>query len=358
MHLSSLYAQNLRLFKTLEIELAAGINVLVGQNGAGKTSVLEAIDILSRGKSFRTANLAEVTCHDQKELVISAEIETVDQPMRLGLAKNGTNTQLRVDGQNISRWSDLTKHLPLLTIHPESYSLVTGGPSERRKYLDWGLFHVEPQFQAAWRDYMKALKQRNYCLKQGQIDEAQQWHQPLSKNGDVINDLRIDYCQRISPIVRLFASKLGLNDSISFKYVKGWKEQIDLSDALKQELQTKGDLPLSTQVGPHRAEWMLTWEEGNFAKTSSRGQQKILAIALKLAQAKYLYIQNKKSSMYLIDELPAELDEIRCTKVLSLLSEINSQTLITSVAKAPLTQVSGQDAKWFHVEHGQVTTMV
>lgn len=358
MHVSQLCAQHLRLFQNLEIELSAGINVIIGENGAGKTSILEAIDVLSRGKSFRTANLAEVTHHNYKNMMISAEINNSNQPsLRLGMVRTQTNTQLRINGEDTRRWSELTTHLPLLTIHPESYLLVTGGPAERRKYLDWGLFHVEPQFLEAWRSYMKALKQRNYCLKQRQIDEARQWHHVLAEKGEAISHWRSGYGEGIIPIVQLFASKLGLNAPISFKYECGWKKHVGLLDALEQELQVDTS-PSNTQSGPHRAEWLLMWKDGIFSKTSSRGQQKILAIALMLAQAKYLYEQHKKSSLYLIDELPAELDQIRCAKVLKLLHEFDSQTLITSVAKEPVSHIDAEDTKWFHVERGQVTTML
>lgn len=358
MHLFKLWAQHLRLFDHLEIELSPAINVFVGDNGAGKTSILEAVDILSRGKSFRTPNISEVVAHHEEELVIAAEIlESSQQSTHLGIAKNGSGTQLRIDQQNVARWSELTQYLPLLSIHPESYRLITDGPNQRRKYLDWGLFHVEPTFKKVWRDYSRALKQRNFCLRQQQINEASSWHHVLVKEGEELNRLRNAYFREISPIVQAIAPKIGLIDDIVLDFKPGWNQRDSLLELLENEL-TNGKLPSSTQYGPHRAEMTFSWKDTSFAKSSSRGQQKILAIALKLAQAEHLYKNYNRSSVYLIDELPAELDQARCEKVLSLLSSLRNQILITSIAREPLAKLTTQEMNWFHVERGQVTSML
>lgn len=358
MHLSKIWAQGLRLFQNLEINLSPGINVFIGDNGAGKTSILEAADVLSRGKSFRAAHLAEVIQHDQERIMISAEvIDSSEQTVHLGFAKEGAETQLRLNQENVNKWSDLSQHLPLLAIHPESYQLITGGPNERRKYLDWGLFHVEPRFKKVWSDYVRALKQRNCCLRMQHIQEARQWHQALYENGEEITRLRIEYFTQIEPIVHELADKLGLKNTIMFKYKEGWNRQFDLLSLLEEELKSH-NMPTSTQHGPHRANVAFTWNNNKFAKSSSRGQQKVLAIALKLAQATHLFEQYQKSSIYLIDELPAELDQARCEKVLTLLCGLENQVLITSVSKEPVSVLTPQEIKWFHVEHGQVTTML
>lgn len=358
MHLSKLRAQGLRLFENLDIGLSPGINVFVGDNGAGKTSILEAADVLSRGKSFRAAHLSEVIQRGQQNLVISAEVlDANNQSLQLGVAKDASHTQLRLNQQNVHKWSALTQNLPLLAIHPESYQLVTGGPGERRRYLDWGLFHVEPCFKKLWADYARGLKQRNHCLRGQQYEQARQWHQILSDNGEQISRLRNKYLSEIEPIIREIAGNLALNEPILFKYKPGWDQQFTLQSVLEQEL-SYADIPSSTLHGPHRAELTIAWKDGKFAKTSSRGQQKILAIALKLAQAKHLYAQLQKSSIYLIDELPAELDHARCEKVLDLLAELENQVLITSVSKDPVLTLMNQEIKWFHVERGRVTSML
>ena len=358
MHLSVLRAQGLRLFQDLEIELSPGFNLFIGENGAGKTSILEAADVLSRGKSFRAGQLSEVVRNGQDRLVISAEVlNGTDEKVQLGMARDAGSTRLRLNQQNVHNWSALTECLPILSIHPESYQLITAGPNERRKYVDWGLFHVEPNFKRAWVNYSRALKQRNFCLKLKHINEAKQWHQTLQENGEQIHHMRSQYIDEIAPIVQELADKLALNDVISLKHKPGWDLREGLETQLDAELSCP-DCPISTQVGPHRADVIISWNDSRFAKTSSRGQQKILAIALKLAQAMHLYRRQNKSSIYLVDELPAELDQVRRQKVLQELSKMPNQVLITSISKDTLSAINRQDINWFHVERGRVTSMV
>ena len=153
------------------------------------------------------------------------------------------------------------------------------------------------------------------------------------------------------------ADKLGLKEAIVFKYRRGWSAEFELMELLDKELNNQ-EPPISTQYGPHRAEIAISWQDGKFAKSSSRGQQKVLAIALKLAQATHLFEQYQKSSIYLIDELPAELDHARCESVLNLLAELKNQVLITSVSQDPVAGLTDQEIKWFHVERGNVTSML
>ena len=358
MHLTKLRAQNIRSVEQLAVDLAPGINLFTGDNGAGKTSILEAVDILSRGQSFRSHHILEIITHKQEALVVSAELISAENvSVQLGIEKNAAFTKLRVNQNNVAKWSDITQHLPLLTIHPESYKLVTGGPGERRKFLDWGLFHVEPQFIHHRRDYNRALKQRNYCLRNKNIETARAWHQVLVQNGHYINDLRTLYCTEISEIMLPIASKLGLKDAIILKYARGWKEGADLEALLEEELNSN-NFPARTISGPHRADILFTWNDAKFAQASSRGQQKVFAIALKLAQARHLMQRVKKSSIYLVDELPAELDRGRCEKVLRLLADLESQILITSISKDAIETIPNQDINWFHVKHGQVSSML
>ena len=166
MHLSQLTLQNLRCFKDLTLDLGPGISVFYGQNGAGKTSILEAIDFLSRGKSFRSAQFSDMVQHDKQKIMVSAQLEQEDGSKdRLGVLRDTKETQLKCNGETVKRWSELAQRLPVLAIHPESFQLVMGGPVERRKFLDWGMFHVEPEYRKHLQMYSKALAQRNLCLK-------------------------------------------------------------------------------------------------------------------------------------------------------------------------------------------------
>ncbi len=356
MWLQKLQAHGLRSFQDLDINFDPGINVLFGDNGVGKTSILEGIDVLSRGKSFRSSKLGHIINYDLPELIIFGEIHSNNQIHKLGIKHLNSVSELHMDEKKVKKWSEFAAILPVIDIHPETYLLVMGGPIERRKFLNWGVFHVEPSFISSWTEYTKALKQRNFCLKTRKIGDARNWHHVLSEKGTSISAWLTKYCTDLSPYVAELSKEFGLSDQLELIYDPGWDKSVKLSDLLESELDAN-EVPFSTQVGPHRGDLKIKWNGKVFAKTSSRGQQKILSIALKLAQAELLKAKSSKSSVYLIDELPAELDIPRRKIALDLLSRLDSQVIISAVTKESIDCVK-MSAKWFHVEPQTVSSVV
>ena len=332
MWLQQLQAQGLRSFIECELSFSSGINVLYGDNGVGKTSILEGINVLSCGKSFRSSKISNIITTGKSELTLFGQVSNQDNVTQLGVQIGSGSKELRINREKVSKWSDLAKNLPILEIHPESYLLVTGGPIERRKFLNWGMFHVEPNYAQLWSEYTRALKQRNICLRAKNIKTARYWHQSLSQHGEKITQALLTYSQEISPYVDEMLQIFGFTDKVQLKYSTGWDQNYGLEQLLDQELQST-ELPLSTQNGPHRGDLKLDWQGRAFSKTSSRGQQKVLAIALKLAQAKLLKHQYHKSSVYLLDELPAELDSKRREIALDVLLNLDSQIIISAVSR-------------------------
>ncbi|MEM8844377.1 MAG: DNA replication/repair protein RecF [Pseudomonadota bacterium] len=357
MWLKLLQAQNLRSFSRLDLNLSPGINFFVGENGVGKTSILEAVDVLSRGKSFRSSNLRNIVNFNASDLTLFTEIQqNSENCVHMGVQYDSGKTDLRLNRKPVKKWSELANHLPVIDIQPESYLLITGGPIERRKFLAWGTFHVEPSFLKYWVDYSRALKQRNICLKEKKIQEAKHWHELLSMNGESIDRFFRDYLDQLIPHISELLSEFELSEEIKFSYIPGF-EGTSLNDELEKELLNQ-QLPQFTRCGPHRADIKLQWNNQVFAKTSSRGQQKVLAIVLKLAQARLLLKEQNKASIYLIDELPAELDSKRCVSALNIINAHKSQALITSISAERIENITKIDSKMFHVEPGKATEMV
>ncbi len=357
MWLQLLQAQGLRSFQQCELTFAPGINVLFGDNGVGKTSILEGINVLSCGKSFRSNRISNIINLDSAELILFGEILTAEQDsIQLGVKINSSSTELRINREKVKKWSELAKNLPSLEIHPESYLLITGGPIERRKFLNWGMFHVEPSYSQIWSDYSRALKQRSICLKSRNIKQARFWHQSLSQNGEMIAEFLTQYSNDLIPYISELAAQFGIADSIELDYSPGWDRTYSLEEMLDLELQSK-DMPVSTLNGPHRGDLKIRWNNKSFSKISSRGQQKVLAIALKLAQAQLLKARSGKSSIYLIDELPAELDSIRRQVALDILGKLDSQIIISTVSRDSVSSINA-DIKWFHVKHSSVSAML
>ena len=356
MWLQQLQAQALRSFIECELSFSPGINVLYGDNGVGKTSILEGINVLSCGKSFRTSKVSNIITTGKSELILFGQVSSQEIITQLGAQIGSGLKELRINREKVSKWSDLAKNLPILEIHPESYLLVTGGPIERRKFLNWGMFHVEPSYAQRWSEYTRALKQRNICLRTRNIKSARHWHQCLSLNGESITQSVLKYSQEISPYVDEMLHIFGFTEKVQLKYSTGWDQSYSLGELLDQELQSD-ELPISTQNGPHRGDLRIDWQGRNFSKTSSRGQQKVLAMALKLAQAKLLKHQYGKASIYLLDELPAELDTKRREIALDILGKLDSQVIISAVSRESMRCLD-REVKWFHVKHSSVSSVV
>ena len=356
MWLQKMQAHALRSFHDLEIVFEPGINVLFGDNGVGKTSILEGIDVLSRGKSFRASKISQIINYDLSEILIYGEVvSNAEEILKLGIKHQNNHAELHINQTKAKKWSELAVILPIVDIHPETYLLVMGGPSIRRKYLNWGVFHVEPSFLSIWREYTKALKQRNCSLKARKYADARNWHHVLSEKGEQISQLLVKYCTNLKPYVTALSEEFGLSNQIELSYAPGWDQNSSLFELLENELMD--DYPYTTQFGPHRGDLNITWGGKKFSKTSSRGQQKILSIVLKLAQAELLKKYSAKSCVYLIDELPAELDLNKRKIALNLLNSIDSQVIISAVTKDSIDCVN-LTAKWFHVERQAVSSMV
>ncbi len=356
MWLQRLQATGLRCFPKFDVSFSPGINILFGDNGAGKTSILEGISVLSCGRSFRTSSLNHITHQSSSEMTLYGEVNDNQSTIKLGVKACGGCRELRINQEKATKWSEIAKNLPVLEIHPESYLLIMGGPIERRKFLNWGMFHVEPKFASIWSEYLRALKQRNTCLRFNQINQARHWNESLAQSGEVIAELLVDYTRKLTPYVDEISDSFNFGSSIEYEYTPGWNQEKTLAEMLEEELVTQ-DPASSTQFGPHRGDLKITWRNKPFSKISSRGQQKVLAIALKIAQAKLLKLHYEKSCVYLIDELPAELDMTSRKAALSILKDLQAQVIISSVAKDPVDFIS-DDIKWFHVEHGKVATML
>ena len=357
MWLKSLQAQNLRSFDNFSLVFSPDINFFIGDNGAGKTSILEAIDVLSRGKSFRSNSLKNIANYNNPRLTIFSEIQdALGKTQQLGIQCVNNDTELRLNREKVHKWSNLAAFLPIIDIHPESYMLITGGPSERRKFLTWGVFHVEPSFMKMWTEYHRALKQRNSCLRERKTPEARHWHPVLAETGEKINDLFRRYVSRLAPYINDLISEFELPEGIEINYLAGFSGP-SLANHLEKELHNKL-LPSATSCGPHRSDIQINWNKHSFSKTSSRGQQKILAIALKLAQARLLSDIQDKPAIYLIDELPAELDEKYCLNALRIIRGLESQAFVTSVSTERISSFTGSTSKLFHVKRGDVLEML
>lgn len=355
MRLKGLQIEAVRNLQNVAIEPSSGINLLEGGNGAGKTSVLEAISLLSSGVSFRTRKPHELISHSEQCAWAIARLDDDGVGHRIGVqySRDGKH-QHRVDAEAVSRRSDLSRLLPTLVITPDHFQLVAGGPGERRRYLDWGLFHVEHTFHPAWRHYRKALSQRNACLRSGQdLAGLPSWNMELARWGEQIDTVRGEYVSQLESVLNSVLSQLESFPEIKLRYRRGWTEQFSLLEALERERIRPGPLA-KTQHGPHVADIDLMSHDSLAKHYLSRGQQKLLVYAMKLAQLAIYRSSARRQCLVLCDDLPAELDGDRRRQVVRLLRETGCQVFVT----AAITNSIESPDSVFHVEHGGVTQVL
>lgn len=346
-----------RRFESAEIGLRPGFNLLIGDNGSGKTSVLEALHLLAHGRSFRGRVRDGLIRQGQPALRAYVEWQAAGLMRRAGLRHAGGNWEARLDGEDVRQLGQLCEALAVITFEPGSHALVDGASEMRRRYLDWGLFHVEHGFMPQWRRYTRALKQRNALLRQtgpsGQLDA---WEQELAQSGEALTQLREAYVAGLQPcLAELLPALLPAAGGVELALHPGWKRQeLSLADALL--LSRERDLALGyTSLGPHRADLKVSLRELPGREGLSRGQTKQLALALLLAQAEHLAAFMGAWPVLQLDDLGSELDRQHQRRVLEVLSNSGAQVLMTGTEAPTGLAAIGVDVAVFHVEHGRIS---
>ena len=355
MIINKLQINNLRNLAQVEIIAHPSINTLFGANGAGKTSVLESISMLSRGRSFRSNKIAKVIGDHGDRIQVYAEIEGVhasDGVTRLGIERSNKSWKARKDGVDLKQLSELSGVLAVVAMEPNSHTLISGSPDVRRRYLDWGVFHVEPRYLGSWRRYARALKQRNAALRTGDESVLGGIDSVLIKEGTAMTEMRLEYIAGLSGHMGALMPELspGLKE-VSVEYRRGWAAE-SFDQALKE--QRKSDLERgSTHAGPHRADLSIKVDGKAVRDSASRGEQKILATALVLAQARRL-IEAGQRPVLLLDDLASEFDQKHFSATLEAGKNLGVQIWISGVEEVD----PGSSHAMFHVEHGEVRKMV
>ena len=395
MHIKQLTVQGVRNLSSQTLEPAPQINLFAGPNGSGKTSILEAIHLLGRGRSFRSRSIKAVinVAEDVRQCTVfgllagnpeDGEEGSAGLPVGVSRETKG-GFRFKVNGELVHTASALAEVLPLVLINTESFQLLAGGPQNRRRYLDWGLFHTHPAFRELWRQQQRVLQQRNALLKRGKgghLAELDWWDEQFANLSEQITLLRREYLETIAPLVAEILQRLSPIPEISFSYSQGW----DSSKGLKETLRAGRDRDImtgSSQHGPHRADVRVRCRQQNAAEVLSRGQTKGLVMAMMMAQGVHYRAQNDRPSVFLIDDLPAELDMEQQKNVAALIAEMGCQTFITgtdaeqllapwraigwtdmnmhinteATAKGSIEAGNGQQnrtLKMFHVKHGEV----
>ncbi|WP_445156433.1 DNA replication/repair protein RecF [Halomonas sp. E14] len=354
MLIKQLKINGLRNLGAVAVEPSPGVNLIVGANGSGKTSLLEAIHLLGMGRSFRTRQLKHAIAHHASYLTLFARLG-VDPPATIGLrrTRDAAELEIRMNGERIDRLARLIEALPLQVVNPDAFRLLEGPPAGRREFLDWGVFHVKHDFYEAWRRTRLALKHRNALLRHDRMDAKSlaAWERELAHWGEVVDRMRQAWVADFAPVFEETLNQLVVLPSLSLRYSRGWDSRRTLGEVLEQSRLTDKQMGF-TQVGPQRCDLRLRVGGVPAVEVLSRGQQKLVVSALKLAQGKLLEQKTGRSCLYLVDDLPAELDPAHRLAFCRLLEAMQCQAFITSVEHEALSGawLPSTSVAMFHVK--------
>lgn len=366
MSLAKFRATDFRNFENLDLDFNPDMNFIVGNNGSGKTSLLEAIFYLSHGRSFNTGYHNKVVRFDQDNFVLSGDVTRtengLEQNIKLGLRRyRNSDIDIRIDGQGDKKISALAKVLPVQLITPESFKLFFGGPKERRHFFDFGLFHVKHSFYETWLRFTRIHKHRNALLKkrpQKYNEEFEYWDGEFCRLAVMITQQREEYLSLFNSKfeeTNLNIESLLTQAEVKFVLSSGYSLEDDLLKQLKSAFYKDVKYGYTT-VGPHKSDVRIKTKQRLVEDVFSRGQLKLLLYVVKLLQSNIISEHNITPIM-LIDDIASEVDKSNLASIFEYLqSAQETQFFITSLNRDIAGYLINQSKShaMFHVKHGMI----
>jgi DNA replication and repair protein RecF len=350
MSLEHLSVADLRCIEAAELNVPPGLTLVWGGNGSGKTTLLEAMFMLGRGRSFRTRNSERLIRYGQDHLRVIGRIGTpLGGAQTIGFEVGRAGVEARVAGRAVESLAALSQAFAVQVIEPGVHRLVEEGGYRRRRWLDWAVFHVEPQFVDTWVRYTRALKQRNAALKT-RASEAAVWDQALAHEGEAIAASRQRLLERLQPYWREAVAALSGLD-VELHYLRGWSQDHTLLEALAAS-RARDELRQLTHPGPHRADVAVRVFGRPAREVLSRGQQKLVAVAMTVAQLKMLQDASGLTPTLLLDDPAAELDGEHLERFIAQVGGLRCQLVVTSLHSE--SRLFGAPERTFHMEQGRV----
>lgn len=355
MALKELKVTDFRCLESATLPLTSKYTLIFGDNGSGKTSLLEAIYFLSRGRSFRKTRTDRLIRHGHPTFTLFAQVARHEGIQRVGLRAGRGFSEVRIDGQDMPGFAPLAAVLAVEIIDPEIHGLIAEGPDERRRFIDFGVFHVKHDFLDQWRQYRRVLKQRNSALRTGRPwNEIDIWNEELIATGTDIDRARRDYVDKLSTSFSKIAAELVTEGKVTCVYKPGWADNVGFADALARSRDRDREQGTTT-VGPHRADLRIDFAGRLARQQVSRGQQKLVAAALTLAQTADIAEQTGDSPVLLLDDPAAELDRRSVAALMEKVAQSRSQVIVTALERSSVS--FPETPALFHVEQGVVSAV-
>lgn len=354
--LQSVEIENFRCIERASLEFHERGTGIVGPNASGKTSLLEALFFLGHGRSFRSTVRAKLIRRGAHSFRVVSRLNTEAHSLVASAEHGAGATQMRLGGRGVSGVADIAEVFPVQVIDPGVHRLIDEGSARRRRLIDWGVFHVKPDFIYGWRRYQRALSQRNAALRDVLEDRVvEAWDQDLIASAALVDASRLEYVRALQPHFVALASDL-LGEVVEFEYRRGWPDDVDFATSLANA-RPRDRRYATTTVGPHRADLAIKVDGVMARDRVSRGQQKLLAAALILAQIKVQALFHPIiRTCLLLDDPAAELDVDKLGKLLVVIAELPAQLVASSVTAAGLHGI--EIGRTFHVKQGSFTSML
>lgn len=356
MPLEQLEIVHVRNIAAARFKLSPSINLMVGENASGKTSLLEAIHLLGYGRSFRPGPTRQLVAHGQEALTVSGAVrDAAGFSHRLGIRLSAGQKEIRVDARPAESQAELSRLFPVIAVQPSAQILLESSPDLRRQFLDWSVFQADEGFLDGWRRYHKSLEQRNRLLRQRVTASLEAWDHEIVLYGERIGAARRKVLARLEEALREVAHDFLPLPELRLEYRQGWREGVTLEEACRSNLER--DLAQGyTADGPHRADFVVSVEDKPVRHFLSRGQMKLLVIALKLAQARLAHQARGECVTLLLDDLASELDEKnRAALYAALTAREGLQIVLTGTDLSAMQNLNASSAALFRLDKGIVT---
>jgi DNA replication and repair protein RecF len=363
MLLESLEVHNFRNLSG-KIIWGAGLNIIYGDNGQGKTNWLEAIYLLATTKSFRTQRLQETIKFEEDLAVVRGRVaQSLEVHREMQVSLRGTTKSITINGKR----EPVTRYLGQLhaiAFTADELNIVRGGPDARRKFLDRGVIALHPSYVQTLADYNHVIKQKNRLLQDASesemsLDQTAElvapWNEQLVSLSTEIHSARTDYVQRLNDVLE---RRLFEKEDINIRYISSLEGKGNLDDyaaLITERLQIRLQAEIAAGyalIGPHRDDLEILFDGRDMRAFGSSGQQRSALIILDLANVSVYYSWHNEYPLFLIDDVDAELDRKRINRLLEYL-EGRTQTFITT-SKESLVEQFIEQANIYHVSKGVI----
>lgn len=366
MHVKSIKLINFRNYNGIKVFLNPNVNIFLGENGEGKTNLLEAIYIASSGKSFRTNKDKELINIYKKEAYVAVELIKENNEKKIEIKLDSDSSKrIKINGVEQDKISDIFGILQAVIFSPEDLKIVKEGPAHRRNFLDQEITQIKPIYKSILNDYNRVLTQRNNLLKVIQYDNKKRkmlfvWNKQLIELGTRIMIFRKSFIDRLIPISKEIHKSITSGvENLEISYSPTFDiTQIDkkvIMENFEELLVRKEDSDIekgSTSLGPHKDDIDIKINGKDVRIFGSQGQKRTTVLSLKLAEVELIKDETEENPILLLDDVFSELDENRRKYLVSRFKEL--QTIITSNDDINTLDVDKINKKTYYIKDGDI----